>query len=88
MSGGEVGTKNCQIRTVPLFPAMQKFLENTFDLDQVSRDEYLFKLKSARAALDKASRLAGLPRFTHYYLRHFFVRNAIETGIDFKTIAN
>ena len=28
VSGGEVGTKNSQIRTVPLFPAMRKFLEN------------------------------------------------------------
>ena len=43
VSGGEVGSKNRQIRTVPLFPAMRKFLESTFDLDKVSRDEYLFK---------------------------------------------
>ena len=28
VSGGEVGYKNRQIRTVPLFPAMRKFLEN------------------------------------------------------------
>ena len=88
VSGGEVGTKNRQIRTVPLFPAMRKFLESTFDLDEVSRDEYLFKFKSARAALETASRIAGLPRFTHHCLRHFFVSNAIEKGIDFKTIAN
>ena len=57
-------------------------------LEKVSRDEYLFKFKSARAALDTASRIAGLPRFTHHCLRHFFVSNAIEKGIDFKTIAN
>ena len=88
VSGGEAGTKNRQIRTVPLFPAMRKFLESTYDLDEVSRDEYLFKFKSARAALDSASRIARLPRFTHHCLRHFFVSNAIEKGIDFKTIAN
>jgi integrase len=28
VSGGEVGYKNRQIRTVPLFPAMRKFLED------------------------------------------------------------
>ena len=28
------------------------------------------------------------PRFTHHCLRHYFVSNAIEKGIDFKTIAN
>ena len=88
VSGGEVGTKNRQIRTVPLFPAMRKFLESTFDLDEVPRDEYLFKFMSAIAALDTASRIAGLPRFTHHCLRPFFVSNAIEKGIDFKTIAN
>ena len=88
VSGGEVGTKNRQIRTVPLFPAMRKFLESTFDVDKMSRDGYLFKFKSARAALDTASRISGLPRFTHHCLRHFFVSNAIEKGIDFKTIAN
>ena len=36
VSGGEVGTKNRQIRTVPFFPAMRKFLETTFDLDKMS----------------------------------------------------
>ena len=88
VSGGVVGTKKRQIRTVPLFPAMRKFLESTFDLDKVSRDEYLFKYMSARAALGTASRIAGLPRYTHHCLRHFFVSNAIEKGIDIKTIAN
>lgn len=88
VSGGEVGNKNRQIRTVPLFPAMRKFLQSTFDLDEVSRDKHLFKFKSARAALDTASRIAGLPRFTHHCPRHFFVSNAIEKGIDFKTITN
>ena len=50
VSGGEVGTKNRQIRTVPLFPAIRKFLQSTFDLDEVSRDEYLFKSKFGRKA--------------------------------------
>ena len=88
VSGGEVGTKNREVRTVPLFPAMRKFLESVFDVGKMPRDKYLFKFKSARKALDTACRIAGLPRFTHHCLRHYFVSNAIEKGIDFKTIAN
>ena len=71
-----------------LFPCHAEIFGEYFDLDEVSRDKHLFKFKSARAALDTASRIAGLPRFTHHCLRHFFVSNAIEKGIDFKTIAN
>ena len=88
VSGGDVGTKNREVRTVPLFPAMRKFLENVFDIEEMHQDEYLFKFKSARKALDTACRIAKLPRFTHHCLRHYFVSNAIEKGIDFKTIAN
>jgi site-specific recombinase XerD len=30
---------------------------------------------------------AELPNLTHHSLRHFFVSNAIEAGLDFATIA-
>jgi len=30
---------------------------------------------------------ASLSDFTHHSLRHYFVSNAIEAGVDFKTIA-
>ena len=88
VSGGDVGTKNREVRTVPLFPAMRKFLENVFDIEEMQQDEYLFKINSARKALETACRVANLPHFTHHCLRHYFVSNAIEKGIDFKTIAN
>ena len=50
VSGGEVGTKNREIRTVSIFPAMRKFLESSFDVKMVGRNEYLFKYKSGRKA--------------------------------------
>ena len=37
--------------------------------------------------METACRVANLPHFTHHCLRHYFVSNAIEKGIDFKTIA-
>jgi site-specific recombinase XerD len=49
--------------------------------------DQLFSIQTAKTALTSACRNAGLPRFTHHHLRHFFCSNAIEAGIDFKTIA-
>ena len=62
---------------------MRKFLESTFDLDEVSRDEYLFKFKSARTALDTASRIADLLLLNAWAL----LRKQCIEGIDFKAIA-
>mgnify|MGYP001386984446 CR=1 FL=1 len=88
VSGGEVGTKNRQIRNVPLFPAMENFLLENYSVHEINKEEYIITIKSARKAIDTACRLSSLPHFTHHCLRHFFVSNAIEKGIDFKTIAN
>ena len=46
-----------------------------------------FRFQDTRQALGSACRRAGLPRFGHHALRHFFCSNAIEAGIDFKAIA-
>ena len=88
VSGGEVGTKNREVRTVPLFPAMRRFLEKDLYYQKQELSDKIIKIKSARKALETASRIADLPSFSHHCLRHFFVSNAIEKGIDFKTIAN
>ena len=88
VSGGEVGTKNRQIRNVPLFPAMKMFLLENYSIENENRSRRIISIESARKALETACRVAGLPHFSHHCLRHFFVSNAIEKGIDFKTIAN
>ncbi|MGE4179502.1 MAG: tyrosine-type recombinase/integrase [Limisphaerales bacterium] len=47
----------------------------------------IIPIGDAKRAIDTACRKAGLPHFHHHAFRHFFVSNAIEHGIDFKTIA-
>jgi site-specific recombinase XerD len=37
--------------------------------------------------MEHARKPEGLPVFTHHCMRHYFVSNAIEAGVDFKTIA-
>lgn len=89
VTGGEGGTKSHEARTVPLFPSLESLLlEMKAALGRNPRpSERLFSIANAKTAMKSACRRAGLPRFLHHSLRHFFCSNAIEAGIDFKAIA-
>ncbi len=89
ITGGEHGTKNHEVRTVPLFPALERFLralrESLAQPPQVT--DRVCPINNAKKALISACGVAELPHFTHHHLRHFFCSNAIEAGVDFKAIA-
>jgi integrase len=89
VTGGETGTKNHEHRTMPLFPPLRRLIETMMELRRgnIRMHERMFVFKNTRQALGSASRRAGLPRFSHHALRHFFCSNAIEAGCDFKVIA-
>jgi integrase len=89
VTGGEFGTKNHEARTIPLFPPLRAFLERVLAQRGAGMraEGRIFDFKDIRQALHSACRRAGLPRFGHHALRHFFCSNAIEAGIDFKAIA-
>ncbi len=88
VTGGETGTKNHQHRTVPLFPGLRRLLESIIEERRgISKEDRIFGVRDIRQALGSACRRAGLPRFGHHALRHFFCSNAIEAGVDFKAIA-
>ena len=87
VTGGEIGTKNHEVRTVPLFPAMKQLLERLRGVDHPDPKGLVIGIATAKKALESACRRAGLPNFTHHAMRHYFVSNAIELQIDFKTIA-
>ena len=88
VTGGEAGTKNLEARTVPLFPVLREYLERERAAKQPEDSlQTVVSIGKATKAMEKACRAAGLPRFTHHSMRHFFVSNAIEAGVDFKTIA-
>lgn len=87
VSGGEVGTKNGEARIVPLFPRLRRFLEEIRPEESEYEDPTIIGIDSTKTALQSACKASGLPKFTHHSLRHFFVSNAIEVGVDFKTIA-
>ena len=87
VTGGEGGTKNHEARTVPLFPAMRQMLEQVKAATKPDSSNHIVGIKSAKKALMTACRKAELPHFTHHAMRHYFVSNAIEAGVDFKVIA-
>jgi integrase len=87
VTGGETGTKNHEARTVPIFPGLRSFLEGMQKKQNPAPTDLISKVGTAKKALASACRKAKLPNFTHHALRHYFVSNAIEAGIDFKVIA-
>jgi integrase len=87
VTGGELGTKNHEARVVPLFPVMRAYLERMRSTREVTSDARIVGIGKATRALEHACEVAALPRFTHHCMRHYFVSNAIEAGVDFKTIA-
>lgn len=88
ITGGELGTKNLEENTIPLFPDLRDLLGRMFEGKlPPSSNTKLFDLQSPRAAIHNACERMGLPDFTVHSLRHFFASNAIEKGINFKVIA-
>lgn len=87
VTGGELGTKNHEARVVPLFPAMRVFLDRLRADYQPGAVDRVTPIDRTSKGLERACELAGLPAFTHHCMRHYFVSNAIEAGVDFKTIA-
>ncbi len=79
-------------RDVPLFPALRDLVERLqAGQPNVMPTDRIFRAESAQRgclqAIHSACKRAGLPRFGHHSMRHFFCSNALEVGIDAKTIA-
>jgi integrase len=87
VTGGETGTKNHEIRNVPLFPAMKELLERIKGDSTPVPESRIIPINDAKTLMRNSSSKANLPIFTHHDMRHYFCSNAIEAGIDFKVIA-
>jgi len=88
ITGGELGTKNQEARTIPLFAPLARLLKSMRARKPfVSEESQIFEIDSARLQMIGACERLGLPRFGHHTMRHFFCSNAIEAGCDFKVIS-
>jgi integrase len=84
VTGGSRGTKNRDARWVPLFPALRGLFAR---IPQVDGQPRVMRRKGHRDALREACKALGMPRYGHHDLRHYFATQAVEAGVDFKTIA-
>jgi integrase len=87
VNGGETGPKNLEARVVPLFPILRAFLERLLSRAPTRKKGLVVSTSSARKAIITACKINCFPNFNHHSMRHFFVSNALDRGVDFMTIA-
>ena len=85
ITGGELGTKNLRVRRVPIIPPMRVLLKR---MRYVGAAGPLFRLDSPRFALTNACVRLGLEHLTLHELRHLFATACVESGVDFRTLAD
>ncbi len=82
------GTKNGEVRRVPIIQPLQDLLtvmQQRRDGDEHS--EKVLKVNEAQKAMDHAAEKVGIARLTHHDLRHFYATVCIESGVDVPTVA-
>ena len=84
----ETGTKNSEIRFVPMIPAAKTFLERL----RVGRElepleQSVARVSEAQQSMTRAARKVKMPRITHHDLRHYFATICIESGVDIPTVS-
>ena len=85
----ETGTKNWEMRRVPMIPEMRTLLERL----KAERGEQDFlknpvcRVRKFNRSLKNACKKLGLHHLTHHDLRHLFATRAIESGVPIPTVA-
>ncbi len=84
----EEGTKNSQIRRVPMIPSARNLFER---MRQERASELananVFLVHECQKAMDRAAKQISMTRITHHDLRHFFATVCIESGVDIPTVS-
>jgi integrase len=70
---------------IPIYPQARALLKRL--CNGKNADDRLFAIRDAKKAIAGACARLGFPNFTQRSLRRFFITNAIERGVDIKTIA-
>ncbi|PWU19931.1 MAG: hypothetical protein C5B50_05730 [Verrucomicrobia bacterium] len=84
----QTGTKNSEVREVPMIPDMRLLLERLLDERETdSADESVMQVHECQKSMDRAAKVVGMPRITHHDLRHLFATRCIESGVDIPTVS-
>jgi integrase len=87
VTGGEIGTKNHEHRTIPMTDALRAVLLRLRDEHQPQPADTIAQVKDAKNGLQGTCRRLGYPHFTHHDFRHFFATTCIESGVDIPTVS-
>jgi integrase len=81
------GTKNSEIRRVPILPDMEKLLKRLKDpLGNLATGRIL-QVSRCYESLARVCREMGIPRLSHHDFRHLFATRCIESGVDIPTVS-
>jgi integrase len=82
------GTKNSQIRRVPMIGEMRQLLEQLKEsAGEPDSDTKVMRVQECQQALNTATTKLNLPHLTHHDLRHLFATRCIESGVDIPTVS-
>jgi integrase len=84
----DTGTKNWEVRTVPMIPEMKTLLEKLrAERPDAKPKDAVMLVSECQGALNNGCRAVGVARITHHDLRHLFATRCIESGVDIPTVA-
>jgi integrase len=83
----ETGTKNSEMRRVPILPDMEGLLTRLKDKAGTGNGTRILRVSRCHLALTRACKEVGISRLTHHDLRHLFATRCIESGVDIPTVS-
>jgi integrase len=84
----ETGTKNNELRVVPLIPELQLMLETMRrQREDDQNDTPIMRVNECQKSMNRAAKIVGMQRITHHDLRHLFATICIESGVDIPTVS-
>lgn len=87
ITGGELGTKNHEQRTIPMTDALGTLLKRLRQERMPKDEDPISRIDSAKKCLQTACRRLKYAQFTHHDFRHFFATTCIEAGVDIPTVS-
>lgn len=82
------GTKNGEVRRVPMIPDILRLLERQrINRQDEPADAPVMRVKECQGALTRACKQLRIARITHHDLRHLFATRCIESGVDIPTVS-
>jgi integrase len=83
----ETGTKNSEIRRVPILPDMETLLTRLKDELGTLTSGSITQVGKCNEALARACKELAIAKLTHHDLRHLFATRCIESGVDIPTVS-